>query len=324
MKLITFLFTALLCILTSANAQSQQVIRVLEFCPAPGQFTNTLPDIDATMSKAERLQACEQQLQDGNLISLGAAGGYITLALDQPIKNGKGSDLRILGNAMYAINDPVYGDATIGGSIEPGIVYAGVGSSPETAKWYELAGSEYYTTQRHNFSITYHKPTAEMGEHNIPYFGICLGMQIATIEFARNVLGYKDANSSEFDKNSTHKVIDFIHGQSDEIDKGGTMRLGAYPCHLQKDTKLSKLYGVSDISERHRHRYEFNNEYLEAYKKAGMTIAGINPDAHLVEAVENDSCDFFVGVQFHPEFKSRPNKAHPVFRGFIAASLAKK
>ena len=161
-------------------------------------------------------------------------------------------------------------------------------------------------------------------EHNIPYFGICLGMQIATIEFARNVLGYKDANSSEFDKNSTHKVINFIHGQSDEIDKGGTMRLGAYPCHLQKDTKLSKLYGVSDISERHRHRYEFNNEYLEAYEKAGMTIAGINPDAHLVEAVENDSCDFFVGVQFHPEFKSRPNKAHPVFRGFIAASLAKK
>lgn len=161
-------------------------------------------------------------------------------------------------------------------------------------------------------------------EHNIPYFGICLGMQIATIEFARNVLGYKDANSSEFDKNSTHKVIDFIHGQSDEIDKGGTMRLGAYPCHLQKDTKLSKLYGVSDISERHRHRYEFNNEYLDAYEKAGMTIAGINPDAHLVEAVENDSCDFFVGVQFHPEFKSRPNKAHPVFRGFIAASLAKK
>ena len=100
--------------------------------------------------------------------------------------------------------------------------------------------------------------------------------------------------------------------------------MGAYPCHLQKDTKLSKLYGVSDISERHRHRYEFNNEYLEAYEKAGMTIAGINPDAHLVEAVENDSCDFFVGVQFHPEFKSRPNKAHPVFRGFIAASLAKK
>ena len=93
---------------------------------------------------------------------------------------------------------------------------------------------------------------------------------------------------------------------------------------MQKDTKLSKLYGVSDISERHRHRYEFNNEYLEAYEKAGMTIAGINPDANLVEAVENDSCDFFVGVQFHPEFKSRPNKAHPVFRGFIAASLAKK
>ena len=161
-------------------------------------------------------------------------------------------------------------------------------------------------------------------ENNIPYFGICLGMQIAAIEFARNVLGYADANSNEFDQLSTHKIIDFMANQNDTINKGGTMRLGAYPCKVQEDTKLSKLYGVSDISERHRHRYEFNNEYLEAYEKAGMTIAGINPDANLVEAVENDSCDFFVGVQFHPEFKSRPNKAHPVFRGFIAASLAKK
>ncbi len=161
-------------------------------------------------------------------------------------------------------------------------------------------------------------------ENNIPYFGICLGMQIATIEFARNVLGYKDANSSEFDKDSTHKVIDFIHGQSDEIDKGGTMRLGAYPCRLQEGSKLIKLYGNENISERHRHRYEFNNEFREEYIQHGMTIAGINPDQNLVEAVENDSCDFFVGVQFHPEFKSRPNKAHPIFRGFIAASLAKK
>lgn len=161
-------------------------------------------------------------------------------------------------------------------------------------------------------------------ENNIPYFGICLGMQIATIEFARNVLCYTDANSSEFDKNSEHKVIDFIHGQSDDIDKGGTMRLGAYPCHLEEDTKVSKLYGASDISERHRHRYEFNNEFRDEYKKAGMTIAGINPEQDLVEVVENDKCDFFVGVQFHPEFKSRPNKAHPIFRGFIAASLEKK
>lgn len=161
-------------------------------------------------------------------------------------------------------------------------------------------------------------------ENNIPYFGICLGMQIATIEFARNVLGYKDANSSEFNKKSEHKVIDFIHGQSDDIDKGGTMRLGAYPCHLKEDTKVSKLYGASDISERHRHRYEFNNEFRDEYINAGMTIAGVNPDQDLVEVVENDACDFFVGVQFHPEFKSRPNKAHPIFRGFIAASFSKK
>jgi CTP synthase len=161
-------------------------------------------------------------------------------------------------------------------------------------------------------------------ENNIPYFGICLGMQIATIEFARNVLGYSDANSSEFDKDSAHKVIDFIHGQSDDIDKGGTMRLGAYPCRLEEGTMVSKLYGIQDISERHRHRYEFNNDFLEEYKKNGMTIAGINPEQNLVEVVENDSCDFFVGVQFHPEFKSRPNKAHPVFKGFIAAALGKK
>ena len=117
MKLSTILFAALLCPLFHANAQSQQAVRVVEFCPAPGQFVNTLPAIDATMSKEERLQACEEQLQDGNPISLGAAGGYITLALDQPIKNGKGSDLRIIGNAFYAQNDPVYGKATIGGSI---------------------------------------------------------------------------------------------------------------------------------------------------------------------------------------------------------------
>lgn len=153
----------------AANAQSKQTIKVIEYCPAPGQFINNLPSIDAGMSQEERLKVCEEQLEDGNPVCLGAAGGYITLSLDQPIKNGKGSDLRILGNAFYSQNDPVYGDATIGGNVEPGIVYAGVGASPETAQWYELAGSEYYTTQRHNFKITYHKPTAETGDHSLPY-----------------------------------------------------------------------------------------------------------------------------------------------------------
>ena len=161
-------------------------------------------------------------------------------------------------------------------------------------------------------------------EHNVPYFGICLGMQIATIEFARDVLGYADANSSEFDARSQHCVIDFIHGQSEDIDKGGTMRLGGYPCTLSEGTKLEKLYGQKNIVERHRHRYEFNNAFRQEFIDHGMTIAGINPDQNLVEAVENDRCDFFVGVQYHPEFKSRPNRAHPIFRGFIAAALAKK
>lgn len=161
-------------------------------------------------------------------------------------------------------------------------------------------------------------------EQNIPYFGICLGMQIATIEFARDVCGYADANSNEFDTDSTHKVIDFIHGQSEDINKGGTMRLGGYPCRLTEGSKLEKMYGTSMIEERHRHRYEFNNAFREEFEAKGMHIAGVNPDQNLVEAVENEACDFFVGVQYHPEFKSRPNKAHPVFKGFIRAALAKK
>lgn len=164
----TILFASLLSLAVAANAQSKQTIKVIEYCPAPGQFINNLPSIDAGMSQEERLKVCEEQLEDGNPVCLGAAGGYITLSLDQPIKNDKGSDLRILGNAFYSQNDPVYGDATIGGNVEPGIVYAGVGASPETAQWYELAGSEYYTTQRHNFKITYHKPTAETGDHSLP------------------------------------------------------------------------------------------------------------------------------------------------------------
>lgn len=163
MKRLTILLAALIMVVVTASAQAKQTVKVLEYCPAPGQFTNNLPEINNTMSAEERLKACEQQLEDGNLVCLGAAGGYITVALDQPIKNGKGSDIRILGNAFYSVNDPKYGDATIGGSIEPGIVYVGVGSTPETAEWYELAGSEYYTTEMHRFEITYYKPTSETG-----------------------------------------------------------------------------------------------------------------------------------------------------------------
>jgi len=156
---------------------------------------------------------------------------------------------------------------------------------------------------------------------NIPYFGICLGMQIAVIEFARNVAGIFDACSGEFHDATQHKVIDFMPGQSDEIDKGGTLRLGSYPCHILPGTLMEKCYQTSDIRERHRHRYEFNNEYRDILVGAGMTISGISPDGSLVETVELTNHPFFLGVQFHPEFKSRPNRPHPVFREFLKAAL---
>ncbi len=158
-------------------------------------------------------------------------------------------------------------------------------------------------------------------EHNIPYFGICLGMQIAVIEYARNVAGISDANSGEFDEICKNKVIDFMPGQSDEIDKGGTLRLGAYPCVIKENTTMEKCYGAKEISERHRHRYEFNNNYREILRECGLTLSGISPDGTLVETVELSERPFFVGVQYHPEFKSRPNKPHPLFIGFIGAAL---
>ena len=158
-------------------------------------------------------------------------------------------------------------------------------------------------------------------EHKVPYFGICLGMQIAVIEYARNVLGLADANSGEFDPNSKNKVIDFMPGQSDEINKGGTLRLGAYPCMVCAGTTMARCYGKPEISERHRHRYEFNNDYRSAMKNAGLTLSGISPDGTLVETVELSDRPFHVGVQYHPEFKSRPNKPHPLFLGFIGAAF---
>ena len=157
-------------------------------------------------------------------------------------------------------------------------------------------------------------------ENNIPFLGICLGMQIAVIEFARHVLGYADANSSEFDAEGKHPVIDIMPDQMG-VKKGGTMRLGAYPCKIATGTKMRAAYGKEEISERHRHRFEFNNEYRSAFEAAGMRICGTSPNGNLVEAVEISENDFYIGVQFHPEFKSRPNAAHPLFREFIAAAL---
>lgn len=158
-------------------------------------------------------------------------------------------------------------------------------------------------------------------ENNLPYLGICLGMQIAVIEFARNVCNLTDANSGEFDEDSLHKVIDFLPDQDETVDKGGTLRLGAYPCKVSKDSKMYQCYGSERISERHRHRYEFNNEYRQVVSDAGLKISGTSPDNYIVETVEVPENDFYVGVQFHPEFKSRPNKAHPLFKGLIEAAL---
>ena len=160
--------------------------------------------------------------------------------------------------------------------------------------------------------------------HRLPYFGICLGMQILCIEFARSVLGWTDANSGEFDPDSAHKVIDFMPGQSDAIDKGGTLRLGSYPCVVQPNTTLRRCYALERIAERHRHRYELNNEFRQRLSDAGLTFSGVSPDGRLAEAAEITDLPFCVGVQYHPEFKSRPNKPHPLFLGFIEAAQAHK
>ena len=158
-------------------------------------------------------------------------------------------------------------------------------------------------------------------ENDIPYLGICLGMQIAVIEFARNVCNLSGASSGEFDPKSAHKVIDFLPDQNENVDKGATLRLGAYPCRIADGSRMRGCYGAEEIQERHRHRYEFNNDYRETLSAAGMTLCGISPDGHIVEAVELSDRRFFIGVQFHPEFKSRPNRPHPLFTGLISASL---
>ena len=156
--------------------------------------------------------------------------------------------------------------------------------------------------------------------HNIPYLGICLGMQIAIIEFARNVLGLEDANSAEINPDTKHPVIDILPEQKNVEEMGGTMRLGKYPCVLNPHSKAFALYNNSMIYERHRHRYEVNNDYRNELEKGGMIFAGTSPDNHIVEMIEIPNHPWFVAGQFHPEFKSRPNKPHPLFRGFVTAA----
>ena len=157
-------------------------------------------------------------------------------------------------------------------------------------------------------------------ENDIPFLGICLGMQMAMVEFARDVMGMHDANSAEFSSDTMHPVIDLMPEQKDVTDLGGTMRLGAYPCHLKEDSKARELYGASEISERHRHRYEVNNDYRERYEQAGMSLCGTSPDGRIVEMIEYPKNRYYFGTQAHPEFKSRPNHAHPLFHGLVKAA----
>jgi len=161
-------------------------------------------------------------------------------------------------------------------------------------------------------------------ENGIPFFGICLGMQCAVIEFARNVLGFKDAHSTEMNSATTHPVIDLQETQKKVTAMGGTMRLGAYPCLLKDGTKARAIYGKAEVSERHRHRYEFNNEYLNDFEKAGMKASGVHPEAGLVEIVELKDHPWFIGVQFHPEYKSTVANPHPLFTDFVKAALQYK
>ena len=161
-------------------------------------------------------------------------------------------------------------------------------------------------------------------ERKIPYFGICLGMQIAVIEYARHVLGLEDANSTEFRPDTKNPVVDIMESQKSVVSKGATMRLGAYACALREGTLAREAYGTDIIRERHRHRYEFNNKYLNALEEAGMRVAGVNPDSHLVEIVEVKNHPWMLGAQFHPEFKSKPSAPHPLFAAFIKAAVEKK
>ncbi len=161
-------------------------------------------------------------------------------------------------------------------------------------------------------------------ENGIPYFGICLGMQIAMIEFARHVLEYKEANSAELCPDTPFPVIDLMPDQNGIENLGGTMRLGKYPCRLSKNSAALRIYGEEMIFERHRHRYEVNNEYREAYEKAGMMMSGVSPDGRIVEMIELPEHPWFVACQFHPEFKSRPNRAHPLFADFVRAAMIRE
>ena len=158
-------------------------------------------------------------------------------------------------------------------------------------------------------------------ENKIPFLGLCLGMQLAIVEFARNVVGWSDAHSAELDPATTHPVIHLMPEQDGVEDIGGTLRLGSYPCTLDKESKAYELYGSETITERHRHRYEVNNYYRDDLTKHGMKLSGLSPDGRIVEMMELPDHPWFIATQAHPEFKSRPNRPHPLFKGFVGAAL---
>lgn len=161
-------------------------------------------------------------------------------------------------------------------------------------------------------------------ENNIPFLGLCLGMQLSIVEFARDVVGYRDAHSIELDPSTTHPVISLMSDQEGVTDIGGTLRLGSYPCKLDKNSKAYELYGEELIHERHRHRYEVNNDFRKVLTDNGMMLSGISPDGRIIEMVEIPSHPFFIATQAHPELKSRPNRPHPLFLGFVEAALNNK
>ena len=161
-------------------------------------------------------------------------------------------------------------------------------------------------------------------ENKVPFLGLCLGMQLSIVEYARHVVGYNDAHSIELDPLTTHPVIALMPDQNGIEDIGGTLRLGSYPCVLDPTTKACQLYGTDHIEERHRHRYEVNNDYRKALTENGLTLSGLSPDGRIVEMIELKDHPFYIGTQAHPELKSRPNRPHPLFRGFVEASLEHK
>ncbi|MGN1163442.1 MAG: CTP synthase [Candidatus Ornithospirochaeta sp.] len=259
-------------------------------------------DLSEWMAMVDRIHSAEKN------VTIAVVGKYMELhdaylSVMEALKHaswGEGAKIDIKWTDSETVNKETAEDIfrDVDGILVPGgFGYRGVEGKIETVKWART--------------------------HRVPFLGICLGMQVAVIEFARNVLGLKEANSSEFKPEGKESVIDIMPDQRG-VRKGGTMRLGAYPCVTEEGSLLRSLYGESLISERHRHRYEFNNDFRPLFQESGMTLSGTSPDGNLVEAVEIKDHPFFIAVQFHPEFKSRPQRPHPLFSGLIKASLREK